>query len=189
MLQDFAELPVPRLRINQRHRLGDIIVISIMTVIAGAEGPKATGVWAKSNEDWLTDRLQLPNGIPSHDTIGRVLMTLKPAAFQLCFERWIKRLSGNRHKDELDVVAIDGEALRCSHDKAAELGPLFLVSAWAVHSVISLHQLATEEKSNEITAIPKPLDQIEIADSVVPIDTAGCQKNIVQPGLSWVSQR
>lgn len=105
-------------------------------------------------------------------------MTIKPAAFQVCFERWIKRLSGNRDKDELDVIAIDGKALRRSHDKAADLGPLFLVSAWAVQRGISLGQLATEEKSNEITAIPELLDQIEIADSVVTIDAAGCQKNI-----------
>ena len=68
------------------------IIISIIAVIAGAEGPKAIGVWTKSDEDWLTDRHQLPNGIPSHDTIGRVLMTIKPSAFQVCFERWSKRL-------------------------------------------------------------------------------------------------
>ena len=85
---------------------------------------------------------------------------------------------GKRDKGELDVIAIDGKALRRSHDKAADLGPLFLVSAWAVQRGISLGQLATEEKSNEITAIPELLDQIEIADSVVTIDAAGCQKNI-----------
>lgn len=178
ILHDFAELPDPRSHINQRHLLGDVIVISIMAVIAGAEGPKAIGVWAKSNEQWLTERLQLPNGIPSHDTIGRVLMAIKPEAFQVCFERWIKRLSGNRKENELDVIAIDGKSLRRSHDRAAELGPLFLVSAWAVQRGISLGQLATEEKSNEITAIPELLDQIEIAGSVVTIDAAGCQKNI-----------
>ncbi|EMI52461.1 ISAs1 family transposase, partial [Rhodopirellula sallentina] len=123
ILQDFADLPDPRSHINQRHLLGDVIVISIMAVIAGAEGPKAIGVWAKSNEDWLADRLQHPNGIPSHDTIGRVLKTIKPSAFQVCFERWIKHLSGNRDKGKLDVIAIDGKPLRRSHDKAADLGP------------------------------------------------------------------
>jgi|SRR6056297_1565244 len=178
ILKDFAELPDPRSHINQRHLLGDIIVISIMAVIAGAEGPKAIGVWAKSNEAWLKERLELPSGVPSHDTIGRVLMTLKPSAFQACFERWIKRLSGQRTKDELDIVAIDGKALRRSHDRSGGLGPLFLVSAWAVERGISLGQLATEEKSNEITAIPELLDQIDIEGSVVTIDAAGCQKNI-----------
>ncbi|WP_419195152.1 ISAs1 family transposase, partial [Novipirellula herctigrandis] len=110
ILEDFAELPDPRSHVNQRHLLGDVIVISIMAVIAGAEGPKAIGVWAKSNEQWLKNRLELPSGVPSHDTIGRVLMTLKPAAFQRCFECWIKRLSGKRTESELDVVAIDGKA-------------------------------------------------------------------------------
>lgn len=178
ILKDFAELPDPRSHVNQRHLLGDIIVISIMAVIAGADGPKAIGVWANSNEDWLKDRLQLPAGVPSHDTIGRVLMTLKPAAFQSCFERWIKRLSGERQQGELDIVAIDGKALRRSHDHAGGLDPLFLVSAWAVKRGISLGQLATAEKSNEITAIPELLDQIEIKQSVITIDAAGCQKNI-----------
>jgi predicted transposase YbfD/YdcC len=178
ILKDFAELPDPRSHVNQRHLLGDIIVISIMAVIAGAEGPKAIGVWAKSNEAWLKARLELPSGVPSHDTIGRVLMTLKPSAFQICFERWIKRLSGKRDEGELDVVAIDGKALRRSHDHSGGLGPLFLVSAWAVQRGISLGQLATKEKSNEITAIPELLDQIDIKKSVVTIDAAGCQKNI-----------
>jgi predicted transposase YbfD/YdcC len=178
ILQDFAELPDPRSHVNQRHLLGDIIVISIMAVIAGAEGPKAIGVWAKSNEAWLKKRLELPSGVPSHDTIGRVLMALRPSAFQSCFERWIKRLSGKRNADDLDVVAIDGKALRRSHDRDSGLGPLFLVSAWAVQRGISLGQLATEEKSNEITAIPELLDQIDVEKSVVTIDAAGCQKNI-----------
>ena len=178
ILKDFAELPDPRSHVNQKHLLGDIIVISIMAVIAGAEGPKAIGVWALSNKEWLEQRLELPSGVPSHDTIGRVLMTLKPAAFQSCFERWIKRLSDSRMPTDLDVVAIDGKALRRSHDRKKDLGPLFLVSAWAVQRGISLGQLATEEKSNEITAIPELLDQIDVKRSVVTIDAAGCQKNI-----------
>jgi len=178
ILKDFAELPDPRSHVNQKHLLGDIIVISIMAVIAGAEGPKAIGVWALSNKEWLEQRLELPSGVPSHDTIGRVLMTLKPAAFQSCFERWIQRLSDSRMPTDLDVVAIDGKALRRSHDRKKDLGPLFLVSAWAVQRGISLGQLATEEKSNEITAIPELLDQIDVKRSVVTIDAAGCQKNI-----------
>lgn len=178
ILDDFADLPDPRSHVNQRHLLGDIVVISIMAVIAGAEGPKAIGVWASSNERWLAERLKLPCGVPSHDTIGRVLMMLKPSAFQTCFENWLKRISGSRVEGELDIVAIDGKALRSSHDQAAGLGPLFLVSAWAVQRGISLGQLATADKSNEITAIPELLDQIEISQSVVTIDAAGCQKTI-----------
>lgn len=178
ILEDFHDLPDPRSTTNRTHLLGDIIVISIMAVIAGAEGPKAIGVWAASHEDWLKQRLRLPAGVPSHDTIGRVLMALKPAAFQSCFEQWIKRLSGERDSSDLDVIAIDGKALRRSHDQKKGLGPLFLVSAWAVQRGISLGQLATEEKSNEITAIPELLDQIDVRDSTVTIDAAGCQRKI-----------
>jgi predicted transposase YbfD/YdcC len=178
ILSEFSDLEDPRSDINRVHLLGDIIVISIMAVIAGAEGPKAIGVWAESNQQWLRERLELPGGIPSHDTIGRVLMTLKPASFQSCFERWIAMLSKRHPDSDLDVVAIDGKALRRSHDQQAGLGPLFLVSAWAVQRGISLGQLATAEKSNEITAIPELLDQIDVQGSVVTIDAAGCQKKI-----------
>ena len=180
ILAEFSGLDDPRSQVNRAHLLGDLIVISIMAVIAGAEGPKAIGMWAKSHELWLSERLALPGGIPSHDTIGRVLMALKPASFQACFDRWIAALSVQNSEANLDVIAIDGKALRRSHDRKSGLGPLFLVSAWAVQRGISLGQLATAEKSNEITAIPVLLDQIDIENSVVTIDAAGCQKNIVK---------
>jgi len=178
ILSHFESLPDPRSHINRKHLLGDLIVIAIMAVIAGAEGPEAIGVWAQSNKAWLTERLRLPVGIPSADTIGRLLIALKPAAFQSCFDDWIKDLSQQHRDEDLDVIAIDGKALRRSHDAKRSLGPLFLVSAWAVQRGISLGQLATAEKSNEITAIPELLDQIDIESSVVTIDAAGCQKAI-----------
>lgn len=178
ILAEFDTLEDPRSSINRVHLLGDIIVISIMAVIAGAEGPKAIGVWAASNETWLRQRLKLPAGIASHDTIGRVLMTLNPASFQECFQRWIAAISRQSPDCEQDVVAIDGKALRRSHDHKAGLGPLFLVSAWAVQRGVSLGQQATDEKSNEITAIPQLLEQIDMEDSVITIDAAGCQKSI-----------
>lgn len=178
ILEEFASLSDPRSSVNRVHSLEDIIVIAILAVIAGADGPKAIGVWAASHERWLRDKLQLPGGIPSHDTIGRVLMALKPEAFQSCFQGWIRRITQAGDNDGVDVIAIDGKALRRSHDKSAGLGPLFLVSAWAVRRGISLGQLATEEKSNEITAIPQLLDQIDVSGSVVTIDAAGCQTAI-----------
>jgi DDE_Tnp_1-associated/Transposase DDE domain len=180
ILSEFSSLEDPRSTINRVHTLSDIIVISVMAVIAGADGPDAIGVWAKSHEDWLRDRLELSRGLPSHDTIGRVLMALKPSAFQNCFQLWIASLSKLRPEKELDVIAIDGKALRRSHDRQAGLGPLFLVSAWAVQRGVSLGQLATQEKSNEITAIPLLLEQIDIEGSVVTIDAAGCQKIIAE---------
>jgi predicted transposase YbfD/YdcC len=180
ILSHFEDLPDPRSEVNRVHLLGDIIVISIMAIIAGAEGPKAIGIWAKSNERWLVDKLQLPAGIPSHDTIGRVLISLKPSAFQKCFQNWLASIRQQASAFDLDVVSIDGKALRRSHDHKRGLGPLFIVSAWAVQSGISLGQLATAEKSNEITAISELLSDIDIEASVVTIDAAGCQKAIAE---------
>lgn len=172
----FKDLEDPRSSINRKHLLGDVIVICICAVLAGADGPKAIGVWAKANEEWLRKRLELPNGIPSRDTIARLLAALHPAAFQRCFTDW---MNGMRHRDgaEPEVIAIDGKALRRSHDRKNNLGPLFLVSAWSTQQGISLGQLATEEKSNEITAIPELIDNIDIRGAIVTIDAAGCQKN------------
>lgn len=178
ILSEFSNLEDPRSSINRVHLLGDIVVIAIMAVVAGADGPKAIGLWAESNEQWLRERLKLPGGIPSHDTIGRVLMALKPAAFQSCFERWIAAISKQHPDSGIDVIAVDGKSLRRSHDQAAGLGPLFLVSAWAVQRGMSLGQLATAEKSNEITAIPELLEYLDIESSIVTIDAAGCQKKI-----------
>ncbi len=185
ILDYFEDLEDPRSSINRKHLLGDLIVICICGVLGGADGPKAIGVWAQSNADWLQKYLALPAGIPSHDTLGRLLTLLKPAAFQACFEQWINSLR-NRVADSVDatgkstgeVIAIDGKALRRSHDRKHQLGALFLVSAWSVQQGISLGQLATEEKSNEITAIPDLLDNIDVAGAIVTIDAAGCQKNI-----------
>jgi hypothetical protein len=144
----FKDLDNPRSTINRKHLLGDLIVISILAVIGGADGPKAIGVWAASKAEWLRQHLELPHGIPSHDTFGRLLATLKPAAFQACFERWIVGLRSNEDHDACaELIAIDGKALRRSHDRRRGLGPLFLVSAWSVRRGISLGQLATVEKS------------------------------------------
>lgn len=185
ILKCFEDLEDPRSSVNRKHLLGDLIVISICAVIAGADGPKAIGVWAASNKEWLKQHLELPFGIPSHDTIGRLLALLKPAAFQTCFQNWIRTL---RTDDESvtdepmsgkqEVIAIDGKALRRSHDRKHRLGALFLVSAWSVEHGVSLGQLATEEKSNEITAIPELIDNIDVSGAIVTIDAAGCQKAI-----------
>ena len=172
----------PRSSINRQHLLGDLIVISICGVLAGADGPKAIGTWAEAHEEWLAERLPLPNGVPSHDTIGRLLAALQPDAFQSCFEQWISSLrttdGGGSQLGDREHVAIDGKALRRSHDGCRGLGPLHLVSAWSVSRGLSLGQLATEEKSNEITAIPKLIESIDLKNTVVTIDAAGCQKEI-----------
>ena len=179
ILEYFDDLEDPRSTINRQHLLGDLIVISVCGVLAGADGPKAIGVWAQTHEEWLGKYLELPHGIPSHDTIGRLLAALKPAAFQSCFERWIDSLRQSPDGDgDAEIIAIDGKALRRSHNRKKSLGPLFLGSAWSVQRGISLGQLATAEKSNEITAIPELIDNIELNNATVTIDAAGCQKNI-----------
>jgi predicted transposase YbfD/YdcC len=185
-MQDyFRSLEDPRSTINRKHLLGDLIVICICAVIAGADGPKAIGVWALSREAWLLQHLELPHGIPSHDTIGRLLALLKPEAFQRCFQKWIEALTEPSSDDVMNTVpspqrriAIDGKALRRSHDRRNKLGALFLVSAWSVENGVSLGQLATEAKSNEITAIPELIDNIDVSGAIVTIDAAGCQKSI-----------
>ena len=180
ILEEFKELEDPRSHINRRHLLGDLIVISIMAVIAGADGPAAIATWAENHKAWLQQHLALPHGIPSHDTFNRLLAALKPEAFQSCFQAWIARVAPTDAGATMNQVSIDGKALRRSHDHANDLGPLFLVSAWAVDRGISLGQLATEEKSNEITAIPELLEQIDVEDAVVTIDAAGCQTEIAK---------
>jgi predicted transposase YbfD/YdcC len=182
----FETLPDPRHSKNQRHLLIDVVVISVCAVIAGAEGPTAIERWAKAKGGWLKELLELPNGIPSHDTVRRVLQALNPEAFQKCFEEWIsscllgKDGQKSSSKSSKRHIAIDGKSLRRSHDRKSELGPLHLVSAWASDEGISLGQIATEEKSNEITAIPALLNRIDVKDTIVTIDAMGCQRNIAK---------
>lgn len=176
----FESLPDPRHTRNRRHLLVDVIVIAVCGVIVGCEGPTAIVRWAKAKEDWLGQLLELPNGIPSRDCLRRVLSALKPEAFQECFQRWIaERLTGDMDGSHR-TIAIDGKTMRRSHDRAGDLGPLHLVSAWASEQGIALGQIATEEKSNEITAIPELIDQIDIEGAVVTIDAMGCQKEIAK---------
>jgi hypothetical protein len=149
-------------------------------VVAGADGPQTIGVWSDSNQTWSRKHLKLSNGIPSHGTLGRLLATLKPKAFQACFQDWIQSVSPLDEDTGTNQIAIDGKVLRSSHDRSKGLGLLWLVSSWAVDRLISLGQFATEEKSNEITATPELLDSIEIKGAVVTIDAVGCQREIAK---------
>jgi predicted transposase YbfD/YdcC len=178
IIQHFEKLTDPRCDINRKHLLVDVIVISVLAVIALADGPVAIEVWAKLNQDWLSKYLKLPAGIPSHDTIGRVLQALQPRAFQECFSAWLASLCEQGEPGQRPVVAIDGKTVRRSHDRGKGLGPLHVVSAWASEYGITLGQLATEEKSNETTAIPQLVEHLGVEGAIVTIDAAGCQKNI-----------
>ncbi len=180
LLRFFDDLPDPRSMVNRLHRLGDVIVIAVCAVIANADGPTAIAHWAKLNAAWLRRHLALPNGIPGKDTFRRVLGLLPPAAFQQCFQQWLQTLQvpADGESENKRHIAIDGKALRRSHDRKNRLGPMHIVSAWASDFGISLGQVATEEKSNEITAIPQLLEVIDVEDAIVTIDAAGCQKTI-----------
>lgn len=181
IIRQFRELPDPRCSINRRHLLVDVMVISVLAVICGADGPAAIAQWAELNERFLKRYLRLPHGVPSHDTIGRVLEALQPQAFQQCFAGWLQSLLDEATEQaERPLLAIDGKSLRGSHDRRRGLGPLHLVSVWATQQGIMLGQVATEEKSNEITAIPQLLQQVNVKGAIVTIDAAGCQKNIAE---------
>lgn len=183
ILRHFESLPDPRHHRNRRHLLGDVIALAVCGVIVGCDGPTTIAAWARAKQDWLREVLELPNGIPSRDCIRRVLSLLKPEAFQQCFQSWIASLLGETTRDGTEParhIAIDGKTARRSHDARNGLGPLHLVSAWATQHGLSLGQLATEEKSNEITVIPELIDRIGVKGAIVTIDAMGCQTDIAQ---------
>jgi predicted transposase YbfD/YdcC len=162
---------------KRRHILIEMIVIAITAVICGADGWTQVEAFGKAKEAWFRQFLELPNGIPSHDTFGRVFSVLSPEVFEACFRQWaasIREVLGE------DIIAIDGKSLRRSHCRNKGLGPLHLVSAWSATNGVVLAQLATEAKSNEITAIPKVLAMLELAGCIVTIDAMGCQKAIAK---------
>ena len=165
---------------NRKHLLVDVVVISVCGIVCGCDGPTAIHRWACNRQDWLKQFLPLPNGIPSRDCIRRLLIALKPEAFQKCFQDWIADAMCNDDSGPDRLIAIDGKTCRGSHDAAQELGPLHIVSAWASEEGIALGQVATEEKSNEITAIPLLLEQLDLTGSLITIDAMGCQKEIAR---------
>ena len=175
-LHHFETLKDPRTdNHNHRHSLHDILVMAILGTICGADGWVEISAFGEAKYDWLKTFLELPHGIPSHDTFGRVFSLLEAEKFEVCFCNWIKSLSLNIKKE---IIAIDGKTLRGSHNRCRNQRPLHLVSAWASKNRVMLGQIKTEEKSNEITAIPHLLDMIDVKDSIVTIDAMGCQKDI-----------
>src|SRR2546425_1480860 len=170
----FAQVEDPRMDRTKLHRLRDIIILAMCGVICGAEGWGEIEEFGKAKQAWFTDLLQLPNGIPSHDTFGRVFALIDPKQFEASFLQWVQGISTTVQ----GVIAIDGKTLRRSHDHAAGKKALHMVSAWAVENRLVLAQLATEEKSNEITAIPLLLQQLALAGCIVTIDAMGTQTKI-----------
>ena len=171
----FGCMPDPRIDRTKDHKLLDIIVVAICAVICGADGWVGVEEFGKSKLDWFKQFLELPNGIPSHDTFGRVFSRLDQEKFAECFANWIAAVASLTAGE---VVAIDGKTLRRSFDTASSKGPIHMVSAWACENGLVLGQVKTDEKSNEITAIPKLLDVLDISGCIVTIDAMGCQKKI-----------
>lgn len=179
MIEQFQKIEEHRMENKIDHLLIDILVISVCAIIASADGPKAIAEWAEAHHELLKRYLALPNGIPSHDTFQRVLEKVKPKVFQECFVEWLDAFR-THHPSIREHIAIDGKENRRSKSPIRGLGALHIVSAWATESGIALGQLATEEKSNEITAIPELLDSIDVSGTVITIDAIATQKKIVK---------
>jgi len=173
----FAVLEDPRDDTTRRHLLIDMIVIAIAATLCSADGWVQIAQFGRAKEAWLRRFLELPHGIPSHDTFGRVFSLLQPAASAQCFRAWVASI---RRVIPGEVIAIDGKTLRRSHDRAKGLAALHLVSAWASANRVVLGQVATEAKSNEITAIPALLELLTLTGCIVTIDAMGCQTKIAE---------
>jgi predicted transposase YbfD/YdcC len=171
----FEDLADPRRAHLRRHDLMDVIVLTLCAVICGCETWEDVALWGRSKADWLKPYLRLPNGIPSHDTFNRVFRLLDPGPFDAAVRAWVadlQRFAG------LTTIAIDGKAIRHSFDTASAKTALQVVSAWAVENGLSLGQVAVEDGSNEIAAIPKLLDLLDVSGCLVTIDAVGCQTGI-----------
>jgi predicted transposase YbfD/YdcC len=175
--EHFGQISEPRIERRKRHELIDIITIAICAVVCGAGTWVEIEIYGKAKEKWLRKFLKLPNGIPSHDTFGRVFAAVNPEEFQECFMKWVK---GIAQVTDREIVAIDGKQLRNSVDEKNGKSAINMVSAWAKSNRLVLGQRKVEGKSNEITAIPELIKVLELAGCIVTIDAMGCQKEIVK---------
>jgi predicted transposase YbfD/YdcC len=183
VVRHFEGLEDPRSTINRRHPLVSVVVIALMAVLAGASGPTAIAEWAELKRAVLLGALDLPHGIPRKDVFRRVLMTLQPGAFQACFAGWLRSLRASAEAAtgvQQPVLAVDGKTARRSHGRKKGLGALHSVSVWASEFGVSLGQVACEEKSNAITAIPALLRLVDVKGAIITVDAMGTQKSIAE---------
>ena len=174
--EHFSDLPDPRRR-EGIYPLVNIVVIALCAVIGGADDFVSIAGWGRMKKKWLATFLDLSAGIPSHDRFNAIFKAIKPAEFEKCLLRWITAL---HEITDGQVIAIDGKTLRRSFDAASSKAAIHMVSAWATANHISLGQVVVDEKSNEITAIPKLLEILDISGCLVTIDAMGCQREIAQ---------
>ncbi len=170
----FGGIKDPRIERTKKHKLIDIITITICGVICGADTWVDIAMFGEAKEEWFKGFLELPNSIPSHDTFGDVFARIDPEHFENCFIEWVKAVN------ELTkgLVSVDGKTLRHSHDKLLGKGAIHMVSAWSSANGVVLGQVKTSDHSNEITAIPELLALLELSGCIVSIDAMGCQKAI-----------
>jgi predicted transposase YbfD/YdcC len=187
IIEHFASIPDPRMERRKRHKLGDIFFITLCAVICGADDWVSIEQFGHAKRKWFTAVLNLKQGIPSHDTFGRVFSLIDTQQFSRCFSRWVADLA---ELSDGEVIAIDGKCLRRILDSASDKAAIYMVSAWASQNQLVLGQQRVADKSNEITAIPKLLTQLNIAGAVVTLDAMGCQtaiaKQIVDQGADYL---
>jgi predicted transposase YbfD/YdcC len=177
-LQDyFKPIHDPRQQHKIDHKLIDILVLSIVAIICGASEYKEIAIFGKSKESFLKKFLELPNGIPSHDTIERVLSVINPTDFHECFIGWTKSLCKSTSGE---LIALDGKTSRGSYDTYKNQSPIHLVNAWSTYNGLVLGQYKVADKSNEITAIPKLLNLLQVEGSIISVDALGTQKEIAK---------
>jgi predicted transposase YbfD/YdcC len=176
-MEHFSDLKDPRDDKNKKHQLMDILFLVIAAVISGAEGWEAIETFGEEKLEWLRKYFPFANGVPSHDCIRMVMISLSPQAWQGCFARWMQAVVEVANGE---VVAIDGKTLRRSFERAEGLGAIQMVSAGAKRNGVSLGQVKTDEKSNEITAIPALLALLELRGCIVTLDAMGCQREIAE---------
>lgn len=174
--EDFASLPDPRKLYKIDHLLIDIVTIAILGVVCGADDFQGIAEFGRDNEVWLKTFLSLPNGIPSHDTFGRVFARIKPKEFQRCFQGWVQRIAALTAGT---VVPVDGKVLRRSHDRSRGQRAIELVSAWATTNRLTLGQVKVAADSNEITAVPELLRLLVLKGCIVTVDALNTQKDTV----------
>ncbi|MDQ7075366.1 MAG: ISAs1 family transposase [Gammaproteobacteria bacterium] len=176
LIKHISTIPDPRIEGKCSHKLVDIIAISICAIICGAEDWNSIEEFGQTKQSWFESFLELPHGIPSHDTFRRLFFMLSPEAFERFFTEWVRDIAGLVQ----GVIAIDGKTLRRSHDRRLGKKAIHMVSAWSVENQLVLGQVKTEEKSNEITAIPKLLNMLAIKGCIITLDAMGCQRSIAQ---------
>jgi len=186
LFQHFGQLEDPRMDRRKRHKLFDVVAIAVCAVIAGADKWTEVARFGKAKEQWLRTFLELPNGIPSHDTFGRVFSLLDPGQFQDAFRSWAVAVQGRVE----GVVAVDGKTVRRSHDRGKGKEAIHVVSAWAEENGLALGQVKVDDKSNEITAIPELLRVLDLRGCLVTADAMGCQreiaKNVIDAGADYL---